>query len=200
MYVLLEPAAHNNRLRALFPSTLELEISAMTTTTTARTDSDGQQRKTLASQLDRLEGILDGLDTALAGAVQQAVEQAVKQAVQAVLAEVLTNRELQEQLHQAAQSVPSSEEESGGRNNWCNRLWQATRQGLRHTVHNVNKLGRGVGMALMAAGGVVAGLVYVARQQIAKAVLAVYHVGTRLLGRTIAALTGMLPSIALGGR
>src|SRR5690349_14287872 len=62
-------------------------------TTAVRTNSDGQPRKTLASQLDRLDGILDGLDRALTGAVQDAVEQAVKQAVQAVLAEVLTNRE-----------------------------------------------------------------------------------------------------------
>ena len=56
-------------------------------TTAVRTNIDGQQRKTLASQLDRLDGILDGLDSALTGAVQEAVSMAVKQAVQAVLAE-----------------------------------------------------------------------------------------------------------------
>jgi transposase InsO family protein len=67
----------------------------MTTTTT-----NGQVRKTLASQLDRLDSILDGLSDALNGAVatavEGAVERAVKQAVgeavretlQAVLAEV----------------------------------------------------------------------------------------------------------------
>jgi len=38
-------------------------------TTVERTSIDGQQRKTLASQLDRLDGILDGLDRALTGAV-----------------------------------------------------------------------------------------------------------------------------------
>ncbi len=59
-----------------------------------RTNNDGQSRKTLASQLDRLEGILDGLDVALAGAVQEVVEQAV----QVVLTEVLANRQFQEQL------------------------------------------------------------------------------------------------------
>jgi hypothetical protein len=63
-------------------------------TTTARTNSDGQPRKTLASQIDRLDGILDRLDVALAGAVQEAVEQAAKQAVLSVLTEVLTNRDL----------------------------------------------------------------------------------------------------------
>ncbi len=101
-----------------------------TTTTTPRTDSNGQSRKTLASQLDRLDGILDGLDAALAGAVQEAVEQAVKQAVQAVLTEVLTNRELQEQLQQAAQPAPPAEEPRSKKNT-PNRLWQAATEGAR---------------------------------------------------------------------
>src|SRR6516164_4266489 len=72
----------------------------MTTTT------NGQERKTLASQIDRLHSILDGLSdnlneavaTAVQGAVElavrQAVGQAVKEAVQAVLTEVLTNADL----------------------------------------------------------------------------------------------------------
>src|SRR5215475_1703960 len=73
----------------------------MTTTTT-----NGQVRKTLASQLDRLDSILDGLSDALNGAVatavEGAVERAVKQAVgeavretlQAVIAEVVGNPDL----------------------------------------------------------------------------------------------------------
>src|SRR5262245_31831087 len=69
----------------------------MTTTTT-----NGQVRKTLASQLDRLDSILDGLSDALNGAVASAVESAVRQAVsqavketlQAVIAEALTNADL----------------------------------------------------------------------------------------------------------
>lgn len=43
-------------------------------TTTTRTNLNDQPRKTLASQLDRLDGILDGLDTALAGAVPAAMD------------------------------------------------------------------------------------------------------------------------------
>src|SRR5262249_19400836 len=63
------------------------------------TTTNGQERKTLASQLDRLDSILDGLSDALNGAVadavQGAVESAVKQAGgQAVLTEVLTNADL----------------------------------------------------------------------------------------------------------
>src|SRR5436305_7126922 len=63
-------------------------------------------RKTLASQLDRLDSILDGLSeglneavaTAVEGAVERAVRQAVGEAVketlQAVIAEALTNADL----------------------------------------------------------------------------------------------------------
>jgi hypothetical protein len=73
----------------------------MTTTTT-----NGQVRKTLASQLDRLDSILDGLSdglneavaTAVEGAVERAVRQAVGEAVretlQAVIAEVVSNPDL----------------------------------------------------------------------------------------------------------
>src|SRR5262245_28127492 len=69
----------------------------MTTTTT-----NGQVRKTLASQLDRLDSILDGLSDGLNEAVASAVERAVKQAVgeavretlQAVIAEVVSNPDL----------------------------------------------------------------------------------------------------------
>jgi hypothetical protein len=170
----------------------------MTTTTTARTDNNNQERKTLASQLDRLEGILDGLDRALAGAVQEAVEQAVKQAVQAVMIEVLTNRELQEHLQHAAQPTPTAEDRHG-KKSLSNRLWQATTERVRRTVQQVKKLGRGVGMALMAAGGVLAGIVYAARKQIASAATAVYRGGRRLLGKTITALASLLPSVAFGG-
>ena len=97
----------------------------MTATTIMRTDNNNPPRKTLASQLDRLDGILDGLDNALAGAVQAVVCTAVKEAVQAVLTEVLTNRELQEQLQQASQhTLPP--EGTHGRQSMASRLWQAT--------------------------------------------------------------------------
>jgi hypothetical protein len=70
------------------------------------TTTNGRERKTLASQLDRLDSILDGLADALNGAVasavEGAVERAVKQAVgeavretlQAVIAEVVSNPDL----------------------------------------------------------------------------------------------------------
>ncbi len=167
-------------------------------TTTMRTNIDGQQRKSLASQLDRLDGILDGLDSALAGAVQEAVSMAVKEAVQAVLTEVLTNRELQEQLQQAAQHA-ASPEKTHGKQSMANRLWQATTEGVRRTVQKVKQLGHGVGMALVATGGVLAGIVYLARKKIASVASAVYCGGRRLLGRAITTLARMLPSFVFGG-
>jgi hypothetical protein len=163
-------------------------------TTAVRTNIDGEQRKTLSSQLDRLDGILDGLDSALAGAVQEAVSMAVKEAVQAVLTEVLTNRELQDQLQKAAQQAPPRDE-AHGKPSMVNRLWQATTEGVRRTVQTVKKLGRGVGMALVAAGGIV----YAARKKIALVATVVYRGGKRLLGRAITTLAGMMPAFAFGG-
>jgi hypothetical protein len=63
-------------------------------------------RKTLASQIDRLDAILDGLaeslDEAVATATTEAVKEvvsvAVQQAVHSALVEVLTNSELQKRL------------------------------------------------------------------------------------------------------
>lgn len=53
------------------------------------------QRKTLASQLDRMDNILDalsdGLNEAVASTVEQAVGTAVSATVQTVLTELLTN-------------------------------------------------------------------------------------------------------------
>src|SRR5262249_47025833 len=58
----------------------------MTTTTNGRT-----ARPTLATQIDRLDRLLDGLSENLTEAVADAVRAAVVQAVQTVLTEVLTN-------------------------------------------------------------------------------------------------------------
>jgi hypothetical protein len=50
-------------------------------TATVRTNRNVQSRETLASQLDRLDGILDGLDSALAGDVREARGQSTTAAV-----------------------------------------------------------------------------------------------------------------------
>src|SRR5262249_11582887 len=71
-------------------------------------------RKTLASQIDRLDSILDGLSEnlnqagadAVQGAVELAVRQAVKEAMQAILTEVLTNADLLAGLRAVLPAAP----------------------------------------------------------------------------------------------
>jgi hypothetical protein len=65
---------------------------------TTTMETNGKLRKSLSDQIDRLDGILDGLAAALndsvAAAVKEAVGLAVRDAVQSVLTQVLTNPEL----------------------------------------------------------------------------------------------------------
>lgn len=70
----------------------------MSVTTMPHANGRQQQRKSLSSQLDRLDSILDGLDGALSGAITDAVKEAVTtataEAVRATLIEVITNPDL----------------------------------------------------------------------------------------------------------
>src|SRR5438270_4651975 len=72
---------------------------------TTHASKNGQERKTLASQLDRLDAILDvlgeGLNEAVALAVQEAVTVAGKQAVKVAVTEVLTNPDVLQLLRGA---------------------------------------------------------------------------------------------------
>ncbi len=119
-------------------------------------NADGRAaRKSLAEQIDRLDGILDGLAEALneavAGAVQQAVGQAVQQAVQAVLLELATNPELQEHLHRAGAGPQPAAERRG----WGSTLAAAAQvagagaaaagqRAWQHTATGVGRLGSGL--------------------------------------------------------
>jgi hypothetical protein len=64
----------------------------MTMTAIVRTNSNVPPRKTLASQIDRLDDILDGLDAALAGAVQEARGLSTTVAVPRVIEPSSSNR------------------------------------------------------------------------------------------------------------
>jgi hypothetical protein len=70
---------------------------------------------------------------------------------------------------------------------------------MRQTVRVVQKMGRGLGMAVVAAGGVVAGVVYAARKKIATVASTVYRHGKVLLRKAGTALTRLLPVFAFGG-
>ena len=65
------------------------------------TVTNGQIRKSLAEQIDRLDAILDTLAEGLNGAVAGVVSQAVTGAVEAAVVEVLTNPTLQQRLRAA---------------------------------------------------------------------------------------------------
>ncbi len=79
-------------------------------TTTMQTDR--RVRKTLAAQIDRLDGILDGLSEALSEAVLTAVKEAVGEAVRAAITEVLKNESLRAQPTPTI-PVPQPERDSG---------------------------------------------------------------------------------------
>jgi len=95
-------------------------------TTSTLKDNGRLPRKTLSTQLDRLDDILDGLADSLNGAVAQAVKEAVglavQEAVQGVLTEVLTNPELLARLRPepVPQTLPSTPAAQGP--GWLSRL------------------------------------------------------------------------------
>ncbi|HVS36388.1 MAG TPA: hypothetical protein VMS17_12550 [Gemmataceae bacterium] len=77
---------------------------------TMKVNSNGQARKSLSEQIDRLDAMLDGLaeglNEAVAMVVKEAVGMAVKEAVQAVLREALANPELLARLAGVAKPAP----------------------------------------------------------------------------------------------
>jgi hypothetical protein len=77
--------------------------------------TNGRTRKSLAEQIDRLDGILDGLadglNAAVVTAVKEAVSVAVREAVQAVLTEVATNPDLLVRLGVQPAAQPTADEE-----------------------------------------------------------------------------------------
>jgi hypothetical protein len=91
-----QTSLYMGRLLVKFPSRNICEENPMTATL------NGNVRKSLAEQIDRLDGILDGLADSLSGVIADAVRDtvgpAVKEAVQAVLIDVLGNPKVLEKL------------------------------------------------------------------------------------------------------
>jgi hypothetical protein len=84
------------------------------------TTTNGPARKSLASQLDRLDQILDTLGEGLNEAVATAVEQAVTGAVQAAVVEVLTNPTLHQRLREGLEiDRPSNPIVTAARRVWA---------------------------------------------------------------------------------
>jgi hypothetical protein len=124
---------------------------------TSQTNVNGPDRKTLASQLDRLDQILDGLSEgladAVAGAVQEAVERvmcqavgrAVREAVQALLVEIQTNEQLRVALAGAAPPAQGWPHPAGGVGRVLGGAWGwlvGRLAGLKAWVQRAGALGR----------------------------------------------------------
>lgn len=105
------------------------------------TSSNGQMRKSLASQIDRLDRVLDGLadnlNEAVASAVKEAVGLAVQEAIRGVLREILTNPALIAKLQGAVMPAspagptvpkPGLKERVGKVLSWLSKRVQSARQ------------------------------------------------------------------------
>jgi hypothetical protein len=110
--------------------------------------TDGQARKTLASQIDRLDSILDGLSEGLNEAVATAVKEAVTTGVQQAVIEVITNAELQQLLRPPALPTPPAAPappESTGEGGFLAGLWRGSKG-------SAAKVGEAAGRAASAVG------------------------------------------------
>jgi hypothetical protein len=93
---------------------------------TMKATMNGQARKSLAEQIDRLDamldGLADGLNDAVAAAVKDAVGLAVQQAVQAVMRGMFTNPELLARLGAAVPAAaPAPEKTLKAKLSWRRR-------------------------------------------------------------------------------
>src|SRR6516225_3116533 len=175
-------------------------------------EMNGPTRKTLASQLDRLDSILDGLSEgltdAVASAVREAVGLAVQEAVQAVLTEVLTNPTLREQLQKAAPPAPPPPAEhtlESGRGRLaalCGRVGDKLRSSCRVGARWVRHAAQAASLAWRLAGERVRAVLlvaaaYLARTALAAATQRLYDATKGLAGRAWAALRRALPALGL---
>jgi hypothetical protein len=179
-------------------------------------EMNGTTRKTLASQLDRLDSILDGLsdglDQAVAQAVREAVGLAVQEAVQAVLTELLTNPALREQLQGPAAPQPAAPDgpanKDGGSKGrlavLCGRVGDKLRSACRVGAGWLRWAGQAVCLAWRLAGARGRAALLVAAAYLARTTLPAVarrlHDGARsLASRAWGALRRALPRLVLCG-
>jgi hypothetical protein len=109
-------------------------------------NTNGRTRKTLASQLDRLDQILDclsdGLNEAVALAVKEAVTVAVRETLQAVLTEILSNPQILEKLR-GTTSTPTTA-----------KVPEKVKMAVQVVQNHVGRLRKWVGAELRACGEV----------------------------------------------
>jgi hypothetical protein len=180
--------------------------------TTTKSHANGQERKTLASQIDRLDRILDGLSEALSEsvstAVQEAVSLAVKEAVQTVLTEVLTNPVLRDRLQPPCPPPPAAPPSNGGSSSTSlgSRIrgqagfLSSQMQGhCRRWLNKLRQAGSVVWTLLLAGAGIVVATACVARSRVASAAVQLFQGGKALLSRAGQALSRWLPPLGWCG-
>jgi hypothetical protein len=202
-------------------SFLPTETRTGVKTMTKTMEMNGPARKTLASQLDRLDATLDGLseglNEAVASAVREAVGLAVQEAVQAVLTEVLTNPALRERLQRpAAPEAPPPEEpkqptQGGGKGRLAvlrSRVGERLRSACRAGADRLRQAGQAARWAwrlagdrvravlLAGAGVAAAGAAYLARTSLAAAAHRFCEGARSLASRAWGAFRRVLPTVA----
>jgi hypothetical protein len=183
-------------------------------------EMNGTARKTLASQIDRLDSILnglsEGLDQAVAQAVREAVGLAVQEAVQAVLTELLTNPALREQLQKAASEAAPPDDpaaKNGGSKGrlaaLCCRVRDLLRSACRAGAGRLSQAGQAVALvwrladdrvraALLAGVSVaVAAVACLARTSLVAAAQRTWAGAKSLAGRAWGAFRRALPALGL---
>jgi hypothetical protein len=177
-----------------------------------KSNVNGQERKTLASQIDRLDTILDGLSEALsesvATAVQEAVSLAVKEAVHTVLTEVLTNAELRDRLQPPCPPPPAAPPKSGGSNrpslssrirSQAGYLSSQMQGHCRRWLNKLRQAGSVVWTLLLAGAGIVIATACMTRSRVAAAAVQLFQGGKALLSRAGQALARWLPPLGWCG-
>jgi hypothetical protein len=179
-------------------------------------EMNGPTRKTLASQLDRLDGILDGLSEGLNDAVAQAVREAVglavQEAVHAVLGELLTNPLLREQLQGPAAPQPAApdgpaDKNGGGKGRLaalCGRVGDKLRSACRVGAGWLRWAAQAVSLAWRLAGERVRAVLlvaaaYLARTSLAEAARRLWARASALAGWAWGALRRALPPLVFCG-
>jgi hypothetical protein len=178
-------------------------------------ETNGQTRKTLASQLDRLDSILDGLSEGLNDAVAQAVREAVglavQEAVQAVLTELPTNPALREQLQRPAAAQPAPPDGPANKNGGskgrlallCGRVRDLLRSACRAGAGRLRQAAQAAALIWRLAGERVRAVLlvaaaYLARTSLAAAAQRLYDATKDLAGKAWGALRRALPALGLG--
>jgi hypothetical protein len=162
------------------------------------TVTNGQVRKSLASQLDRLDSILDALSDGLNEAVAMVVQESVTAAVHAATIEVLTNPALQQRLRQSIKADKPANPIARG----VKHLWGWIRGGVGYVCSKVGSLFRSMSAKTVSAirsckGAIESKVVNIARKT--KAVVKGAWAGTLLAVNCFKhSRTLFLPALAAG--